>query len=185
MCGGPWCVGVTRFTIGNWEATNSSLVWIGDGFQDGFAPPAILPPPGAAAPLALFTVFNAQTGQNSSILAREVLIREMAQEVGIDIKPGSDPNCFNINGHGVIPVAILGSSEALACAFVAISSHNAIPRMSTETDIRTSSATSRMTAVPGSKAVTRRHLKVLCLMERASQAPTLSVLCPEQYSLSA
>jgi len=30
-------------------------------------------------------------------------------EVDIDIKPGSDPNCFNINGHGVIPVAILGS----------------------------------------------------------------------------
>jgi hypothetical protein len=29
--------------------------------------------------------------------------------VDIDIKPGSDPNCFNINGHGVIPVAILGS----------------------------------------------------------------------------
>ncbi len=27
----------------------------------------------------------------------------------IDIKPGSDPNCFNINGNGVIPVAILGS----------------------------------------------------------------------------
>jgi len=29
--------------------------------------------------------------------------------VEIDIKPGSDPNCFNKNGHGVIPVAILGS----------------------------------------------------------------------------
>jgi len=29
--------------------------------------------------------------------------------VDIDIKPGSDPNCFNINGHGVIPVAIFGS----------------------------------------------------------------------------
>jgi hypothetical protein len=28
--------------------------------------------------------------------------------VGIDIKPGSYPNCFNINGHGVVPVAILG-----------------------------------------------------------------------------
>ena len=27
--------------------------------------------------------------------------------VRIDIKPGSDPNCFNNNGHGVIPVAIL------------------------------------------------------------------------------
>jgi hypothetical protein len=32
-------------------------------------------------------------------------------EVDIDIKPGSDPNCFNINGHGVIPVAILGSAD--------------------------------------------------------------------------
>lgn len=31
--------------------------------------------------------------------------------VNIDIKPGSYPNCFNINGHGVIPVAILGSAE--------------------------------------------------------------------------
>jgi hypothetical protein len=31
-------------------------------------------------------------------------------EVQIDIKPGSDPNCFNVNGHGVIPVAILGTS---------------------------------------------------------------------------
>jgi hypothetical protein len=30
--------------------------------------------------------------------------------VGIDIKPGSYPNCFNVNGHGVIPVAILGSA---------------------------------------------------------------------------
>ena len=32
------------------------------------------------------------------------------EEVDIDIKPGSDPNCFNANGHGVIPVAILGGS---------------------------------------------------------------------------
>lgn len=29
--------------------------------------------------------------------------------VSIDIKPGSDPNCFNNDGHGVIPVAILGT----------------------------------------------------------------------------
>ena len=27
--------------------------------------------------------------------------------VDIDIKPDSDPNCFNNDGHGVIPVAIL------------------------------------------------------------------------------
>ena len=31
-----------------------------------------------------------------------------AIEVAIDVKPMSDPNCFNNNGHGVIPVAILG-----------------------------------------------------------------------------
>ncbi len=31
--------------------------------------------------------------------------------VVIDIKPGSDPNAININGKGVIPVAILGSTE--------------------------------------------------------------------------
>ncbi|WP_432474141.1 hypothetical protein [Amphritea sp. HPY] len=31
--------------------------------------------------------------------------------VDIDIKPGSDPNCFNTNGHGVIPVAILGNDN--------------------------------------------------------------------------
>lgn len=33
------------------------------------------------------------------------------QTISIDIKPGSYPNCFNINGHGVIPVAILGSED--------------------------------------------------------------------------
>ena len=31
--------------------------------------------------------------------------------VDIDIKPGSDPNCFNNDSHGVIPVAILGSAD--------------------------------------------------------------------------
>jgi hypothetical protein len=32
-------------------------------------------------------------------------------EVNIDVKPGSYPNAFNINGSGVVPVAILGSAE--------------------------------------------------------------------------
>jgi hypothetical protein len=31
--------------------------------------------------------------------------------VSIDIKPGSDPNCFNNDDHGVIPVAVLGSAD--------------------------------------------------------------------------
>jgi hypothetical protein len=29
----------------------------------------------------------------------------------IDVKPGSDPNSINNDGHGVIPVAILGSAD--------------------------------------------------------------------------
>ncbi len=34
-----------------------------------------------------------------------------AVTVAIDIKPGSNPNCFNNDGKGVIPVAILGSAS--------------------------------------------------------------------------
>jgi hypothetical protein len=32
-------------------------------------------------------------------------------QIDIDIKPGSDPNCLNIDDHGVIPVAVLGSAD--------------------------------------------------------------------------
>ena len=38
-------------------------------------------------------------------------LTEIVETVAIDIKPGSDPNCININGHGVIPVAVLGSED--------------------------------------------------------------------------
>lgn len=50
------------------------------------------------------------TGGNTAI--GQFLVKTVSavpQPVTIDIKPGSDPNCFNANGHGVIPVAILGS----------------------------------------------------------------------------
>jgi hypothetical protein len=40
--------------------------------------------------------------------------------VQIDIKPGSDPNCFNINGHGVIPVAVL-SDETFDASTIDVS----------------------------------------------------------------
>ena len=39
----------------------------------------------------------------------DVSVTLLIKTVNIDIKPGSDPNSFNNNGHGVIPVAILGS----------------------------------------------------------------------------
>jgi hypothetical protein len=34
-----------------------------------------------------------------------------ALEVGVDVKPGGEPNCLNTDGNGVIPVAILGSAD--------------------------------------------------------------------------
>lgn len=43
------------------------------------------------------------------ISADNILIRSAEIAVAIDIKPGSTPNCFNVNGHGVIPAAVLGS----------------------------------------------------------------------------
>lgn len=111
MCAAPWCVNPTVFTIGNWRATYSSIVWIDGGFLDSFMPPAVLPPPDAPVPLGMFLFFNEQTGANESILTRGLVIREAVQQVEIDVKPGSDDNCLNINGHGTIPIAIFGSEE--------------------------------------------------------------------------
>ncbi len=40
------------------------------------------------------------------------VITDSTIEVTIDIKPGNaNPNCFKINSHGVIPVAIFGSED--------------------------------------------------------------------------
>ena len=109
MCGN--CAGATPFFVGNWRATGSSVVWTGEGFRDGIDLPAALPPANAPAPLGIFSFFNPASNVNVSILSLGLEIRELVQVVDIDIKPGSEPNCFNINGHGVVPVAILGSAE--------------------------------------------------------------------------
>jgi hypothetical protein len=109
MCGN--CVGVAPFTVGDWLATGSSVVWNGEGFRDGIDLPASLPPENAPIPLGIFSFFNQITYANASILSFGLDIRELVKAVDIDVKPGSDPNCFNINGHGVVPVAILGSAE--------------------------------------------------------------------------
>jgi hypothetical protein len=44
-----------------------------------------------------------QSDWSISLLSSQRTFRPVA----IDIKPGSDPNCLNINGRGVIPVAVL------------------------------------------------------------------------------
>lgn len=50
-------------------------------------------------------------GNQDNGTATIIKISLEGMEVEIDIKPGSYPNCFNINGNGVIPVAILGSPD--------------------------------------------------------------------------
>jgi len=106
---GPGCGDGSGFTVGPWMATGSSVVWIGEGFTEDQTLPQTLPPSGAPLPLGMFTFYNMQTDENVSIITIEVDVRPAVQQVDIDIKPGDDDNCFNVNGQGVIPVAILGS----------------------------------------------------------------------------
>jgi hypothetical protein len=53
------------------------------------------------------------TGEDQELYVltkRDGMVRKLtAENVGIDIKPGSDPNSVNPNSRGVIPVAILAS----------------------------------------------------------------------------
>jgi hypothetical protein len=55
-------------------------------------------------------IFDAETGwewATGYLDDIEIWGQPLTQSVDIDIKPGSYPNCFNNDGHGVIPVAIL------------------------------------------------------------------------------
>lgn len=56
--------------------------------------------------------FTAATGAlNNWHIIDDVSVEDLRIKANIDIKPGSDPNCFNNNGQGVIPVAILGGID--------------------------------------------------------------------------
>lgn len=52
--------------------------------------------------------YNERAERYSTFLVR---VTAAPEPVTIDIKPGSEPNCFNVNGHGVIPVAVLSSES--------------------------------------------------------------------------
>ena len=51
------------------------------------------------------------TSNPTALTFKAEITYECPIQIVIDIKPGSYPNCFNINDHGVIPVAILGSAD--------------------------------------------------------------------------
>jgi len=52
---------------------------------------------------------NSPTSNPTGLIFNATINYSCPVEVQVDIKPGSDPSCFNNDGNGVIPVAILGS----------------------------------------------------------------------------
>jgi len=58
-------------------------------------------------------VFYGRGGGGGTVTVSDITVTGCPYwlDVAIDIKPGSDPNCFNSDSHGVIPVAILGSAD--------------------------------------------------------------------------
>lgn len=58
-----------------------------------------------------FTVGFGTGGYAGDTTGINATIQELVVDVTVDVKPGSDPNCVNVNNKGVIPVAILGSAS--------------------------------------------------------------------------
>jgi hypothetical protein len=74
---------------------------------------------------SLVDVGLVDVGQAAALVEEVIAALFVLVTVDIDIKPGSDPNCFNNNGHGVIPVAILGSDGSSGFAPLNASDINA------------------------------------------------------------
>jgi len=101
---------LSGFDIADYTLVNVRLFWLesitgADFLSDQLAPD---PLPGFVGRLALDFAAVVDPEDRRSVFFNDL---QLMGRVGIDIKPGSDPNCFNVNGHGVIPVAILGSSS--------------------------------------------------------------------------
>lgn len=59
------------------------------------------------------TSFSWFVATESTVCIDDLVVRLGPSEVqvDIDVKPGSDPNCFNNDGNGIIPVAILSTAD--------------------------------------------------------------------------
>jgi hypothetical protein len=120
-------------TDGDTAASDVGVVWTFDGPVLGVmsknngslevASSPILGAAGTTYPAAPFQARGLEAGDGYSVSGNTItvsmnvtepgdwirVVTAPTIEVGIDIKPGSFPNSFNINGNGVIPVAVLGS----------------------------------------------------------------------------
>ena len=70
------------------------------GFSSGDSGPLVIPPPAVGIDISLTPAGGCEVDGD------------------VDIKPGSDPNAVNVKSKGVIPVAILGSTEFDAASVV-------------------------------------------------------------------
>lgn len=99
---------LSGFEVAGYRLVNVRLFWLETISGIDFLTDQLLPDtlPDFAGRLALDFVSETDPAERRSVFFDDL---RLERNVLIDIKPGSDPNCFNIDGHGVIPVAILGS----------------------------------------------------------------------------
>ncbi len=100
---GDWNAGTTK--LGDMPTSGSASLDVTTFIQNIISAPTL-----NVAGLNLRQT-QGSNGRTFTEITLEIATAPAIATVSIDIKPGSDPNCFNINGHGVVPVAILGSAE--------------------------------------------------------------------------
>lgn len=96
--------------IGNHRLVNVRMFWLENEAEGDFLIDQTLPEwlPAYSGRLALdFIDLANPVGPVFAFYDLESVVRV----VDIDIKPGGDANCLNTDGHGVIPVAVLGDAH--------------------------------------------------------------------------
>ncbi len=96
---------VTGEFAGRIETANGAGEWLADFSQPGDEPFEAATADLGPTTLGIAAQFDDSGNQTAALWKLEALA------VSIDIKPGSFPNSLNIDGHGVIPVAVLGSEN--------------------------------------------------------------------------
>lgn len=87
---------------------------VGDADQE-FLGRFVWPQPASAFPADGFVIYIPDFEAYVEVM-REKVRAELALTVGVDVKPGSCDNPFNVESKGVLPVAILGGPELEAAA---------------------------------------------------------------------
>jgi PKD repeat protein len=138
---GPWCVddavaldGSDSFDadlIGPAPAIVSYAWDLGDGNTDSGA--ALTHAYGAAGTYVVTLTVTDNDGQQASVTGL-VIVETCTIPATVDVKPGSEVNPLNLNGNGVVPIAVLGSAE-LDASLIDVSSVRAEADLDADGDI--------------------------------------------------